>query len=105
MGQSRKVIAEMVGDVSESTVKRWEEGTAIPDLIEAAKLARFYSVSVDYLADDAKDEPGSSSLPALEEDILRLSRLIGLEEARKRLLLVPRGAAGYTLETPERPTS
>jgi transcriptional regulator with XRE-family HTH domain len=59
-----------------------------PTIAQALSLARALGVSVDYLLDDAQDDPP----PPLTEDertLLRIARKIGIEEALSRLSLAP----------------
>lgn len=89
-------------DVSQGLVSSWSRGKGLPGLPHALKLARIFGVSLDYLADDALDDPGATtSTPAgvdLRPDewyIVRAARAFGLayEEAVRRLSGVPGGAA------------
>jgi transcriptional regulator with XRE-family HTH domain len=45
---SRRVLAELCG-LSKNMVSRYERGERIPNLDEAAKLADFFGVTIDYL--------------------------------------------------------
>lgn len=100
---SRKTVGEHSCGVSEATVRRWEEGRGVPDLYEAAALARLYHVPLGYLSDDAISEPEdmapSLGLSADDEVILRIARKLGPELAIERLSLVPQGAAAVKLST------
>lgn len=48
-GISRKTLAELCG-LSRNTIDRYERGERVPSLTDAAMLAEFFGVSVDYLA-------------------------------------------------------
>lgn len=51
---SRRRVAELL-EVSRTKVSDWTLGKYVPDLAEAAELARILGVSVDYLAYDELD--------------------------------------------------
>ena len=44
-------------DVSQSLVSMWTTGKSVPAMYEAARLAKLLNVDVEFLADDAQDEP------------------------------------------------
>lgn len=52
----RYKVAEMI-DVSDKTLKRWEEGEISPGLDDAAKLADVYHVTLDELAGRGTPHP------------------------------------------------
>jgi transcriptional regulator with XRE-family HTH domain len=83
---SQEELAERVG-VAQSTLGRWEAGTGEPKLRQALALARALGVSLDYLADDALDEPPPATEERSEADaiILRLAKGVGYEQAAERL--------------------
>jgi transcriptional regulator with XRE-family HTH domain len=83
-------------DCSQAVVGKWTRGESEPDLSTAAMLAALLGVSLDYLADDSRDEP-APGLSAAESEILSISRTLGLALAKERLLLVPKGAAGVRM--------
>jgi len=47
-GLNLKQLGEKVG-ISDVALGRWEKGTRIPNIESAAKLAKFFNVSTDYL--------------------------------------------------------
>jgi transcriptional regulator with XRE-family HTH domain len=78
---SQEMVARAVG-VSQNLISLWARGKSVPDLYEAAALARLFGTSVDYLADDSQDEPPApEAMPADERAILNLYRALGLTEA------------------------
>jgi len=92
-------IAEIarLAQVSRSSCYRWFEGVAYPDVRDALKLARFFGVSLDYLADEEADHPPpSNELTEDERFVLDVFHSLGLtrREAMRRLALAPGGAAG-----------
>lgn len=52
-GLSQEALAERLG-VSRQAVSRWEQGTALPDAAKLLPCARLFSVSVEWLLDDAR---------------------------------------------------
>ena len=52
-GMSQESLAEKLG-VSRQAVSRWEQGTALPDAAKLLPCARLFSVSVEWLLDDAR---------------------------------------------------
>ena len=56
----RRLTQDLVGrevGVSQNLVSLWARGKSVPDLYQAAALARLLGTSLYYLADDARDEP------------------------------------------------
>ncbi len=51
-GMSQEELANEM-DVSRQTVYKWESGDIQPEIIKIKKLAKFFSVSFDYLMDDS----------------------------------------------------
>jgi transcriptional regulator with XRE-family HTH domain len=82
-GESQRDVARVAG-VSHTTANRWCAGSGIPDMREAALLARHYGVPLEFLADDAQDEP--PALDPAEAKLLELARRIGVEVAIDRIL-------------------
>ena len=74
--------------VSTQTARRWLQGESVLSFPEARALAKLFSVSVGFLADDALDEP-EPGLSHDEEVILELARLCTYEVAKRRLLIAP----------------
>lgn len=75
-------------DMGRSTVGNWFNSPSKPDLDSALKLARVLAVPLDYLADDAQDDPPPGPDPALER-LLWLVSTIGVEESIRRLTQAP----------------
>lgn len=72
-GQSN--LLEVVPDVTKSSMSNWWKGKYRPDLESALRIARALDVPLDYLADDALDDPPPSrDLPADEEHVLKVYR-------------------------------
>lgn len=88
-------LAKLVG-TSDQQVGRWCSGAYPPNLRQAVCLARIFGVSLDYLVDDALDEPPPAppagvtpvppEAPVDDAYILKIVRELGHEEALRRLL-------------------
>ena len=87
---SQTKVAEAIS-VSQSLVSLWTLGKGVPDLHEAAKLAKFFGVELNYLADDALDEPPPSEFSGWERSVIDLVRALELEkgEVLRRLTTPP----------------
>jgi transcriptional regulator with XRE-family HTH domain len=92
---SQAQLGARVG-VSQNLVGQWCRAEAVPDLREAATLAGIFGVDVNYLADDALDDPPSN--PA-EAEAVKLVRALELDEAE----VVRRLAAGEKWASLPRP--
>jgi transcriptional regulator with XRE-family HTH domain len=78
---SQDRVARAVG-VSQNQISLWVRGKSVPDLYEAAALARLFGKTVDYLADDSQDEPpGPDALLPDERAVLTTYRTLHLTEA------------------------
>lgn len=66
-GMQQKELALELG-VSQPTVSDWEAGRKIPSAKSTMKLAKFFSVSVEYLMSDI-EEVTPDSRPISDEDI------------------------------------
>jgi transcriptional regulator with XRE-family HTH domain len=58
---SLQVMARAVG-VSANTISNWRAGRQVPPLDKAAKIARFFGVSLDYLGFDELKPPQEADL-------------------------------------------
>lgn len=87
---SQTDVAKSV-DVSQSLVSLWTKGKSLPSLDDAAKLAKFLGVGLDYLADDTQDDPAPPEFAEWERGIVELMRMMGLDrkEATRRLTTSP----------------
>jgi transcriptional regulator with XRE-family HTH domain len=72
-------------------MSNWFKGKHKPDLESAMKIARALGVPLDYLADDAQDEPPASEFSEWEVAVVDFIRLMGLDkgEAIRRLATAP----------------
>jgi transcriptional regulator with XRE-family HTH domain len=101
-GLNNARLARLVG-TTDQQVGRWCSGAYPPNLRQAVGLARVFGVSLDYLADDAQDEPPPPPPDVLEAPptevpvipptgplddacILKIAHELGLDEALRRLL-------------------
>jgi len=60
----------------------------------ALKVARALGVSLEYLADEDMKEPPPPAIGADELALLRLARLLGIDEATRRLVQAPPSGEG-----------
>lgn len=74
---SQEGLARQVG-VSQNQVSRWARGVNVPDIRQARLIATALRVSVDYLADDAQDDPAPPPLNDDEAWLIRTYRASGL---------------------------
>ena len=89
-GMTQKLLADRLGDVSPATVSNWVNGTFAPRITEAARIARMFEVSLDYLGFD-EIEDILPAVPSDDQAILRLVRALRLDpdEALRRLAASP----------------
>src|SRR4051812_32420841 len=88
-GWSQRELAESLGDVSKSTVSNWMTGKTDPRGGELARLARLFTVSVDYLVLDEREEPGGDGLGEVQRRILWAAETVGHDVALKRIMNAP----------------
>lgn len=74
---SPKELAETLGDISKSSIYDWCNDTSIPNVVAAARIARYFRTSLDYLADDTLESPPAPELTEDEARILWLVRAQG----------------------------
>ena len=84
-GLSQGDLGTAVG-LHQSRISKWEKGDGEPSMKQAARLAITLRVPLDYLADDAIDEPPAPALTADEAILLWMARKLGVETAMDRLL-------------------
>jgi transcriptional regulator with XRE-family HTH domain len=86
---SQDALGKLAGE-SQSRIARWEAGTGEPGPAQLLRLARALGVSLDYLADDALDEPPPATEQRSEADamILALAKTWGYERAARRLQVI-----------------
>lgn len=86
---SQDALAKAVG-VSQNLVSLWMRGKSDPDLATALKLAEVLGVDVNYLADDAQDEPAPAEYTVEERAVIDLIRALRLEQQEVlRRLAIP----------------
>lgn len=71
-------LARRVG-VSKNTTGRWLSGQTRPYEESLVRLARVLDLSLDYLADDALDEPPAPALSEDERTVLEVYRALRLD--------------------------
>lgn len=93
-------LARLIGE-SESRISKWRGGTGEPDRRQLLRIARALETGVEYLADDAQDEPPAPAAHAgWERTVIGLIRALRLdeEEAIRRVVaggaMPPREEAG-----------
>lgn len=72
-----------------------------PTLTQALALAQALDVPLDYLADDAQDDPPAPDVPP---DLVALIRTLGVERARARLLMLPEPGSPPIVVSPDAPS-
>lgn len=94
---SQGLLAQKL-DVSQNKVSTWTRGLVLPDLREAVVLSRLFGVDVNYLANDALDDPPESPEDD-ERAILDLVHALELDkrEALRRLATAPRESQAVTV--------
>lgn len=74
-GWGQSSLLEVVPHVTKSSMSNWWSGKYRPDLESALLIARALAVPLDYLADDAQDDPPAiEELPEDEAAVLRVYR-------------------------------
>lgn len=91
--------------VSRNTAGRWIADERQPYTDKLLRLAEVLGVSVDYLTDDAQDEPPAPELTSDEREILRSIRASGLgyQEVMRRLMAGAATAPVGPASAPGRP--
>ena len=84
---SQRKMAEMFS-VSQGTYNNWEQGNTQPSIEQLIELARFFSVSVDYLIGNSDDEGYIKIQEVLsKDDVATLHTVNTLPEDSKHLLM------------------
>ena len=76
-GMSQEELAEKL-EVSRQAVSRWEQGSAMPDMINLSKISKLFGVTADYLIND--EITSDSEVPIVrktENDMKKRGREIG----------------------------
>ena len=89
-GVSAREVARRIGEPA-ATVARWFAGESEPRLSEAAKLARYFDVSLDTLGGIQAPPPGLSADDAYLLSVLRDSGLDRREIVRRIVAPAPAG--------------
>jgi transcriptional regulator with XRE-family HTH domain len=101
---SQAELAAAVG-LHQSRIARWELGSGMPTMEQGLRLARALRVSYDEFADNEHVEPPPPEGLVQPEEVmvLEMVRMLGLVEAKRRLLAVPapRPATDYGRVTAE----
>ncbi|MDR3639275.1 MAG: helix-turn-helix transcriptional regulator [Isosphaeraceae bacterium] len=75
---SQATVAKSFG-ISANLISLWVRGKSVPDLYQARRIADFFGVTVDFLSDNAADEPPVDADRASDERlILDLYHALGI---------------------------
>ena len=88
MGITQEELAEEMG-VSRQTISSWEANVTSPDLESAAKLARYFKVSLDDLVDDKLTVHCKSSCDNLLQELVSKEVYLDVDDEDYRLLNTP----------------
>lgn len=77
-GCTHEAVATAVG-VTRQGVGKWVNGDSVPDVLTAAKISKFFEVSVDYLA-------GNVNYPSIDPKIQAVCEYTGLSQSNILLL-------------------
>lgn len=77
--------------LSENRISKWKNGQGEPSATEALRMARSLQVPVEWLIDDARDEPAPTEFGEWERSVIALIDALGLEkqEVLRRLATAP----------------
>jgi transcriptional regulator with XRE-family HTH domain len=96
-------LANKVG-LSKSTISRILSGTQEPKLGLANEIAKALGVTLDLLVEDSEEISETDRMVTVSEEevtILKMARVIGVDEAMKRLMNAPTSLdARPPIETP-----
>ncbi len=81
-------LAEAIG-VSKQRVSQWMQGTGQPKPYHLLRMARALNVPMEFLADDTMEDIAAQGVSAEEMKVVEMARVLGLEEAKRRLLQAP----------------
>lgn len=91
---SRMDVVRITG-LKKSSVYNYFDAKTSPDIASALKLARVLGVSLDYLADDALDDPPAPQFTDEERQMIEAIRRMGHDIAWRRLLGLPLAGGEY----------
>lgn len=83
---SQAQLSRLIGR-HQTTVSAWCRGLCTPTLGDGRLLAEALDVPLDFLADDGANEPKPPEFSDEERQLIRDARVIGIAEARRRILL------------------
>lgn len=93
MGISQSELSRRSG-IDRSMISDALNGKHALRLGNALKVARALGVSLEYLADEGMSEPPPPAIGADELALIRLARLMGMDEAMRRLVQAPPSGDG-----------
>jgi transcriptional regulator with XRE-family HTH domain len=102
MGITQAELARAIGTYP-SRISEWASEEGKPSIQQALRMARALNVSLDYLADDAQDDPPQMLSSEWERKVWEIVKEIGAEAAWKKLVRPDQGGSGIEYVTPEAP--
>lgn len=96
-GMTQDAVERAVG-LPKGRISKWKNGQGAPKAVQALYLARYFGLPVEYLIDDARDDPASvAPLTDDERAVLDLFRALGLAKdvalrALARAIAAPQAA-------------
>jgi hypothetical protein len=85
---------ETAVDLPEGRISKWSAGQGEPTLGQGLRLARWFGVQLEWLADDELDHPLVEQERGDLRTITSIIGIIGTREALRRLLLMPVSPSG-----------
>lgn len=74
--------------IPENSITRWREGRKI-HLDHACRLAKKLGISLDWLADDERQQPPGEEMSSEMREVMRVVQRLGAEVAMARLIQAP----------------
>ena len=85
-GMTQSELAK-IADVSTSSIRMYEQGRRLPELLTLKKIASFFNVSIDYLLDNDTTMPTNDlNRFLLQENVIFNNVVINLNDEDKKLL-------------------
>ena len=88
-GWNQTTLAKRSG-LAKATIGRYLSGERTPGLLEATEIAKALGVPLDHLVGISSEIPSVT-----EREILKLIRLLGEDEARRRLIQAPKNRSNH----------
>lgn len=94
---------EKAAMLSPNRISKWKGGQGEPTARQALRMAQLLELPVAYLIDDDQAQPEATPLNDLEREIWRMVRMLGGDEAYRRLIQAPVDMTPHMLPPPPRP--